>query len=101
MNRLQFLLSKLSEEASEVAQMCSKSSIYGLEHSKPRTEVTNKDRLIDELNDLLAIVYMLESEFFETQVEDTEKLNAKYEKVEKYYKICQELGTVKRIQDEY
>lgn len=99
MNRLQFLLSKLSEEASEVAQMCSKSSIYTLENSKPGEQETNKTRLIDEINDFLTIVYILEEEFFGTEgikIGDREILITKCEKVEKYYKICQELNTVKK-----
>jgi NTP pyrophosphatase (non-canonical NTP hydrolase) len=63
MNREQFLLTKLAEECAEVAQMALKTQQFGMNESKPGQLATNKDRLHAELNDLNAIVQMLNDEF--------------------------------------
>jgi hypothetical protein len=61
MNHLEHLLTCLGEEGGEIAQQCSKSLRFGLSDRNVLnpTGPTNKERLIVELNDLLAVADML------------------------------------------
>ena len=95
MNREQHLLTKLSEECNEVGQVCSKIISLGLFNCKPGTRDTNKQRLIEEINDVLAVLNMIESEIFNTPIKNSKLMLEKIDKVNKYYKVAQQLGNVK------
>ena len=83
MNRLQYLLIKLAEEASEISQMALKSSHFGLE--EVYNDEYNKARLQQELTDLNAIVKMLNYEFdFGYEVSDAD-VEIKINKVNEWY----------------
>lgn len=87
MNKYQtYLMNCLSEEASEVIQMVSKSFRFGLLNIKDGQEKTNVDRLQEEVTDLLAIITMLieQNILLESSIEDIQK---KKDRVNKYYKI--------------
>lgn len=56
----QWLLDKLQEEAAEVIQAVSKVRRFGDQNHHPDRETTNKDELVSELTDLLAILAALE-----------------------------------------
>lgn len=62
MTRTQFLLCKLAEEASEVAQIAMKCQQFGLSESMPGQPYTNAERTHQELDDLLTIVGLLNQE---------------------------------------
>lgn len=92
MNRLQFLLTKLAEESSEIAQAALKAQQFGL-HADFQGK-TNLEALRFEFNDLLTICKMLNNEF-ETQLRpDREYIDLKESKVDKYYDMSQTLGFV-------
>ena len=55
-----YLLDKLQEEAAEVIQAVSKIRRFGENNSHPDRNTTNKQELITELEDLLAILAALE-----------------------------------------
>lgn len=55
-----YLLDKLQEEAAEVIQAVSKIRRFGENNSHPERKTTNKQELIIELEDLLAILAALE-----------------------------------------
>jgi NTP pyrophosphatase (non-canonical NTP hydrolase) len=55
-----YLLDKLQEEAAEVIQAVSKIRRFGEHNKHPDRETTNKQELIIELEDLLAILAALE-----------------------------------------
>lgn len=98
LTRYQYLLTKLAEEASEVAQIALKTQQFGANEVYPEQSLTNTQRIHSELIDLLAIVEMLNEEFnfgFETSLEETwfNKL-AKKEKVNKYCQYSMNLGMV-------
>lgn len=57
MNLTQYLLGKLAEEAAEVAQMALKCQQFGL-HDQYKEEL-NSERLRAELNDLMAVIELL------------------------------------------
>lgn len=94
MTRLQYLLTKLAEECSEVAQMALKSQQFGLEEKRAGQDLTNKERLHEELNDLNGIVRMLNREFGFGFVPSGIAATAKCEKVNKYYALSKKLGQV-------
>lgn len=59
LNEAQFLLAKVAEEASEVAQAAIKCQLYGASHRYELYATDNMERLIDELVDLSVSVSSL------------------------------------------
>lgn len=57
----QYLICKLQEEAAEVIQAVSKINRFGENNSHPDRTTTNKQELIQELEDFLAILAVLEN----------------------------------------
>jgi hypothetical protein len=55
----QFLLTKIAEEASEVAKIALKAQQFGLTEVQPGREQSNAERMYAELNDLATVVRML------------------------------------------
>ena len=58
--KIQYLTSKLQEEAAEVIQAVSKINRFGENNKHPDRSTTNLEELVGELEDLLAIVAALE-----------------------------------------
>lgn len=56
----QYLICKLQEEAAEVIQAVSKINRFGEQNSHPDRQTTNKQELVGELEDFLAILAVLE-----------------------------------------
>lgn len=93
MTRKQFLLMKLAEEASEISQIALKTSQFGL--NEVYQVESNKERCHNELNDLLAIVEMLNEEFGFSFIPDNKQISEKKQKVNKYFNYSKSLGMVK------
>lgn len=92
MNKLQYYLCKLAEEASEVAQIALKAQQFGLDECY--IDKTNKERIHAELNDLLGVVTLLNEQFnFEFNVDD-EAIIRKKLKVKEYITYSIRLGMV-------
>lgn len=104
LTRYQYLLTKLAEEASEVAQIALKTQQFGADEVYPAQSLTNTQRIHQELIDLLAIVGMLNKEFdfkFELNTEKQfQKMINKQEKVNKYYQYSARLGLVEDYFDD-
>lgn len=100
LTRYQYLLTKLAEEASEVAQISLKTQQFGPDSCYPGESITNTQRIHEELVDLLAIVGMLNEEFnfglnyFTVSKEAAYKIAAKQTKVDNYYRYSQDCGMV-------
>jgi hypothetical protein len=62
MNKTDYLLTCLAEEAGEITQAVGKSLRFGLEDGYPETSRTNRTDLQAELNDLFALVELLQNE---------------------------------------
>ena len=60
-NKIQYLICKLQEEAAEVIQAVSKINRFGEQNSHPDRATTNKQELVQELEDFLAILAVLEN----------------------------------------
>jgi NTP pyrophosphatase (non-canonical NTP hydrolase) len=59
-NKTQYLVCKLQEEAAEVIQAVSKINRFGEANKHPDRTTNNKQELIQELEDFLAILAVLE-----------------------------------------
>jgi hypothetical protein len=92
------LLLQLGEECSELSQQISKCLRFGLEDIQPGKTLSNRERLFEEYNDLLAIAEMLH-DYDVTFSYDHTKVTAKREKVEKYLEFSRELGLVQPKKD--
>ena len=98
MNKEQMLLTLLSEECAEVAQLASKSIRFGLDSYEPLTGVSNIDALHQELIDIITIVQYLNYEYdfnFDFDNIDWKAVAAKKERIDKYTKYSVDLGRLK------
>ena len=96
MNRTEHLLFKLAEECAEVTQEASKAAIFGMDEVMPGQPLTNRERVIKELNDIWAIVEMLE-----LQRVDRAHIDGKKLKVQHYMNYAEkECGTLRTEADE-
>jgi hypothetical protein len=98
MNSTEHLFSCLGEEGAEIAQDVSKINRFGLLDVNiiAPDSGTNKERLINELNDLIGIVEMLvERGILPTDWINREKINAKKIKVEKFMRYARKVGTLR------
>jgi NTP pyrophosphatase (non-canonical NTP hydrolase) len=59
-NKTQYLICKLQEEAAEVIQAVSKINRFGEQSHHPDRATNNKQELVQELEDFLAILAVLE-----------------------------------------
>jgi len=64
--KIQYLTAKLQEEAAEVIQAVSKINRFGPDNHHPDRTTTNKQELVGEIEDFLAILGVLEQlEYFD------------------------------------
>jgi len=87
MNRKEHLLTILSEECSEVSQRASKALRFSLKEIQPEQTLTNAERILQELYDLLAVVEMLQDEHhlpIWTENKIQFYITAKKQKIENY-----------------
>lgn len=96
LNREQYLLTKLAEEASEIAQIALKTQQFGMDEICPQLPETNKRRIHKELNDLLGVIEMLNIECNFDYIPDKNEIVAKINKVNKYYDYSIQLGQVEK-----
>jgi NTP pyrophosphatase (non-canonical NTP hydrolase) len=89
MNSAEHLLTKLMEECCEVAQEASKASIFGMDEVMPGQPLTNRERVLKELNDLWGVCEMLG-----LQQVDRAAIEAKKAKVTKYMDYARSIGTL-------
>lgn len=94
MNSLQYYLTKLAEEASEVAQIALKTQQFGPNEKHPELDYTNFQRCHQELNDLLAVVDVLNTYFCFGFIPNPVSQEHKKKKMLKYKNYSVELGMV-------
>jgi len=93
MNKQQYYLLKLAEEATELAQVAIKCAQFGLDEVHPNTLEKNYEALNKEWNDVLACAILVESEDERFDYDgDGDLLDMKFVKIEKYRKISIENG---------
>ncbi len=95
MNLQQLLFLKLSEECNEVGQECSKIIQFGMDEVYEPIGISNRDRLRGELQDVFAIVQILNEELDLGFVPSPEAVDVKRAKLMHYAQYSKELGTLK------
>jgi hypothetical protein len=90
---LEYALLKLSEEASEVAQMCSKCTQFTLHEIKIEETLHNAGRLHAEIDDFLASVQVL-NDLGLNYIPNAKAQVAKMHKMYKFLKFSEKLGTI-------
>jgi hypothetical protein len=100
LTKAQYLLMKLAEECSEVAQRCSKQMQFGKDEAQSEVSATNAERLLLEMLDLIAIWKLLQ-EMGEVRPITEETLRwafaAKKLKMQKYLDKSFKLGILPAI----
>jgi hypothetical protein len=92
MTRLEYLIGVMGEECSEIAQMTSKMNRFGPGEIFPDQPLTNAERTHLEIDDLMALIEMLNDEFNFGYRPNQDRIKQKKLKVEKYFKYSQSLG---------
>jgi len=87
LNKREYLLITLMEEASEVIKVASKMLRFGDDNFHPTSgEGTNREKLQDELNDVFGVVALLQDEnIIDEKTLQGSKIYAKKAKVLKYF----------------
>lgn len=94
LNHLQYYLTKLAEEGSEVAQIALKAQQFGPGEVMPGQPLSNFDRCHHELDDLWAMVEELNEKFGFGYAPNRERMEAKKAKVRTYLGYSIHLGVV-------
>lgn len=102
MTRLEHLLTILAEECAEVAQRASKALRFGLGEIEPGQDKTNARRIMDEVNDFIAVYQMIAGPvvsptsplFRGDPGEWMRAIHEKQQKVERFLAYAKECGTL-------
>jgi len=94
MNRQQLLLTKLTEECNEVAQIALKTQQFGFDEIRREQPYTNAERTHQELDDLNAIIEMLNEEYNFNYKPNRTRIAVKKDKVNRYAAYSVKLGTL-------
>ena len=93
MNKQEHILSIVGEECAEISQRCSKAMRFGMKEIQKDQPLTNSERIVEEFNDLIAVMEMLYDKPI-IEIIIPELIDAKKSKVEKYLSYSQGLGTL-------
>lgn len=98
MNRIEYLLTCLIEEAAEIQKAATKAQRFGLGDSPPDVvrPTTNQDDLVAEIADLIGVVTLMEQELGISIVPDPDDLRvqAKIIKVRRFMDYSRTRGTL-------
>lgn len=96
MDKEQYYLQLVAEECAEIIQVCSKATRFGIDNFPPKQPTaTNRVRLKEEINDLLAVLQVLQDECgIDTEMEP-ELVSKKINKVGKYTELSWTLNKVR------
>ena len=94
MNQIEYLLTCLAEECTEVAQRATKAQRFGVNEVQPDQDLNNAERIMVETQEFRAILRMLEAHGVLDTREDEAAITAKIEKVEKFMGYSIQEGTL-------
>lgn len=93
-----YLLSHLAQECCEVAIRCTKAQMFGLDEVQPEQLLTNRQRIAEEVQDVLAMIDELqESEILPkfSRRDSQARISAKLRKAGKFRNYSRSLGRLK------
>lgn len=93
MNYNEYLLTKLAEECSELAQVASKMNVFGVNSYDPAdaSKTTNEDHMNVELNDILAVIDMLKESMLLSVGRNNILIEQKKAKMNKMWQISKKI----------
>jgi len=92
MNRNEHLLVILMEECTELAHAASKALRFG--PGSDYDGITNREKLLREYNDILAVVEMLNDDGVGDMYEDADLIEAKKKKIARFLRDSKRIGTL-------
>lgn len=100
LNLEQYLLAKLAEEASEIAQMALKSSYFGLDEVRQGQDLSNRQRLNSEIDDLFTILtFMSMYGVYQFEAANEKTAIAKKAKIDKFWDLATSRGNVEKREE--
>jgi hypothetical protein len=97
MTQNEHILLLLSEECDEVSQRVIKALRFGLDEVQPEQPLNNTERIVYELNDLMAVIELLqEINALPLNLFNRETIQAKKKKVVKYLDYAISQGTIQQ-----
>lgn len=90
-------LNLLAEECIEVAHQVHKALRFGLDHTDPKQDLTNREIITVEYHDILAVLNMLEIFGILNLKIDPNRLKIKKEKIEEFIRLSKHLGTIEHL----
>lgn len=94
MNHFQYLMGKVVEECSEIQKNALKAIQFGPDSKGPDEELSNLELVHYELDDLNGVIDLLNEEHGFNYHPNSERIQAKKQKVMKYLQYSIELGLV-------
>lgn len=95
MTRDEHFLTCLAEECAEVAQRVSKALRFGLAEVQRDQPLNNRERIMEEMRDLWAVLEILEDEGVLPKLAmSSEDVDRKRAKIERYFAISRASGTL-------
>lgn len=96
MNKTEHLMVTLSEECAELSKEISKALRFGLDDKEPGQDLTNREKIVNEFNDLFSVMNMLKEYgiFDDKRLLTIEAIENKKNKVLKYMKYAESVGTL-------
>lgn len=95
MNRQEHMLDILSEECIEVAKEVSKALRFTLDEQYVKSEFTNRERIVNELKDVLCMIEICRTEGLLPPICITEDdIETKFAKIERYMQISRQYGAL-------
>jgi hypothetical protein len=96
MNKTEHLLVILSEECAELSKEVSKALRFGLDDFEPGQNLTNREKIVNEFNDLYAVFTMLVEQgvFNDRRLLSKDAIEKKKQKVLQYMKYSENAGTL-------
>lgn len=94
MNKIEHLLTCLTEECSEVQQAVAKAQRFGLNDGYPGTSSTNADDIIREFNETIAVMELLVEEGVLMYRIDHDVIKRKKARVREYIEYARQRNTL-------
>lgn len=97
LNKQNYLLIVLLEEASEVQKAITKAIRFGLMDVKPATQQTNKAMIADELSDMQGVIELLKEECGIEITTSRSTVNDKKRRVRRYMDYSRKVGKLEAV----